>query len=642
MAKVIGIDLGMTNSRVAVLEDGNAIVLTNTDGFLATPSVIGYAKNGVSEAGSKSHRLIGQIAKYQAVINDQNTIHSIKRFIGRKYDEVTQEISRVSYEVLAASDGGITINCPNAGAQFTPEEISAQILRQLADAASVYLDEDVTQAVITVPAYFTDAQRQATKEAGKLAGLEVLRIINEPVAACLAHKLNQRIQETILVFDLGGETLDISVLEVGDGVFEILGTSSDFHLGGNDFDQKIVNWLADEFQRQENIDLRQDKQALQRLVEAAEKAKIELSSLTQVEIDLPFIAATEDGPKHLNATLTQTQFEEMCSELLDSCRISIEQALQEAKLKKSDINEVVLVGGSTHIPAVQELVRQFTGKEPIQGVNSEEAVALGAAIQASVLSTEGRWESGCISWCISSLSLGVETQYGLMTKLIDRQTFLPIRKSQVFSTERDGQTSVEINILRGERPFAKDNKSLGILRLDGIPLAPKGVPQIEVTFDVDVNDILSVTAKDLATGKEVSMVLLYALTVDRYEVERMLVGAERQFQEDQKLLEPIQAREQVTSVVCNAERQLTKLVDKLPALDQDWVEGLVKNLRDVMEKHGGCNLHSRAALPCRVTSLSYQPQQALMAVSSPVYALAGTATSSAMAALCGSCDEEMG
>ena len=641
MAKVIGIDLGMTNSRVAVLEDGNAIVLTNTDGFLATPSVIGYAKNGVSEAGSKSHRLIGQIAKYQAVINDQNTIHSIKRFIGRKYDEVTQEISRVSYEVLAASDGGITINCPNAGAQFTPEEISAQILRQLADAASAYLGEDVTQAVITVPAYFTDAQRQATKEAGKLAGLEVLRIINEPVAACLAHKLNQRIQETILVFDLGGETLDISVLEVGDGVFEILGTSSDFHLGGNDFDQKIVNWLADEFQRQENINLRQDKQALQRLVEAAEKAKIELSSLTQVEIDLPFIAATEDGPKHLNATLTQTQFEEMCSELLDSCRISIEQALQEAKLKISDINEVVLVGGSTHIPAVQELVRQFTGKEAIQCINPEEAVALGAAIQASVLSTEIFWECGCLL-DITSLSLGVETQHGLMSKLIDRNSTIPRQKSQVFSTEMDGQTSVEINILQGERPFANDNKSLGILRLGGIPLAPKGVPQIEVTFDIDVNGILSVTAKDLATGKEVSIVLPHVLTVEQYEVERVRNEAERQAEEDSKRLEPINARKQVTSVVCNAERQLTELVEKLPNVDKDWVEGLVNNLRDVMEKQGGSNLHSRAALPCRVTSLSYQPQPALLAVGSPVYALAGTGTSSAMAALGGSCDEELG
>ncbi|HEY9608672.1 MAG TPA: molecular chaperone DnaK, partial [Allocoleopsis sp.] len=618
MAKVIGIDLGMTNSRVAVLEDGKAIVLTNRDGFLATPSVIGYAKNGVSEAGSKSHRLIGQIAKRQAVINNQNTIHSVKRFIGRKYDEVTQEISRVSYEVLAASDGGITINCPNAGAQFTPEEISAQILRQLVDAASVYLGEDVTQAVITVPAYFTDAQRQATKDAGKLAGLEVLRIINEPTAACLAHGLDKRIQETFLVFDLGGETLDISVLEVGDGVFEILSTSSDFHLGGNNFEQKIVDWLADEFQRQENIDLRQDKQALQRLVEAAEHAKIELSSLTQTqaEIDLPFIAATEDGPKHLNATLTQTKFEEMCSELLDSCRISIEQVFQEAKLKISDINEVVLVGGSTHIPAVQELVRQFTGKEPIQGINPEEAVALGAAIQASVLS--GRVDYGCISWCMTSLSLGIETQHGLMTKLIDRNTFLPIRKSQVFSTETDGQTSVEINILRGERPFAKDNKSLGILRLDGIPLAPKGVPQIEVIFNVDHNEILSVTAKDLATGKEVSMVLVHALTVDRYEVERMRVDAERQFEEDRKLLEPIQAREQVKSVVWEAERHLTELVEKLSSVDKEWVEGLVSNLRDVTQKQSGC---------C---------QQAQLPVSNPAFVLAGTPTSSAMAALCGS------
>ncbi len=623
MAKVIGIDLGMTNSRVAVMEYRKARVIANTDSLGATPSVIGYAQNGVSEAGSKSHRLIGQIAKRQAVINDQNTIHSVKRFIGRKYDEVTQEVSKVAYEIVPASDGGITINCPNAGAQFSPEEISAQILRQLADAASAYLGEDVTQAVITVPAYFTDAQRQATKEASKLAGLEVLRIINETNAACLAHGLDKRDNETILVFDLGGETLDISVLEAYDGIFEIVGSSSDFHLGGNDFDNKIVDWLTDEFQRQENIDLRQDKQALQRLVEAAEKAKIELSSLTQTEINLPFITASQDGPKHLDTVLTRTEFEEMCSDLCDRCRIPIEQALQEARLKISDINEVVLVGGSTHIPAVQELVRQFTGKEPLQGVNPEEAVVLGAAIQASVLSTERGWECGCISWSLSSLSLGVETQHGLTTKLIDRQTFLPIKKSQFFSTETDGQTSVEINILRGERPFAKDNKSLGILRLDGIPLAPKGVPQIEVIFDVDHNEILSVTAKDLATGKEVSMVLPHALTVDRYEVERMMVDAERQFEEDRKLLELIQAREQVKSVLWEAERQLTELVEKLSSVDKEWVEGLVSNLRDVTQKQNGCG------------------QQAQLPVSNPAFVLAGTPTSSAMAALCGRDDQEL-
>jgi molecular chaperone DnaK len=618
MAKVIGIDLGMTNSRVAVLEDGKARVISNSNGFLATPSVIGYAKNSVSEAGSKSDRLIGQIAKRQAVINDQNTIHSVKRFIGRKYDEVTQEVSKVAYEIVSASDGGITINCPNAGAQFTPEEISAQILRQLADTASAYLGEDVTEAVITVPGYFTDAQRQATKNAGYLAGLDVLRTINEATAACLAHGLDKRDNETILVFDLGGATLDIYLLELGDGVFELLATSSDAYLGGNDFDKKIVDWLADEFQCQENIDLRQDKQALQRLVEAAEKAKIALSSLTQTEINLPFITATQDGPKHLETTLTRTEFEEMCSELLDGCRIPIEQALQEARLKISDINEVVLVGGSTHIPAVQELVRQFTGKEPLQGVNPEEAVALGAAIQASVLSTKGEWECGCISWDITSLSLGVEKQHGLMAKLIDRNTFIPTEKFHIFSTEADWQTSVEINILQGERPFAKDNKSLGILRLDGIPLAPKGVPQIEVKFYVDVNSILCVTAKDLGTGKEVSLVLPHALTVDRYEVERMMVDAERQFEEDRKLLEPIQAKEQVKSVVWETERQLTELVEKLSSVDKEWVEGLVSNLRDVTQKQSGC---------C---------QQAQLPVSNSAFVLTGTPTSSAMAALCGS------
>ena len=612
MATVIGIDLGMTNSRVAVMKDGKARVIANAHGFLAMPSIADYTQNGEC--------LIGQIAKRQAVINDKNTIHSVKPFIGRKYDAVTQGISTVAYEIIPASNGGITINCPNAGAQFIPEEISAQILRQLAGAASAYLGEKVTQAVITVPAYFTDTQRQATKDAGKLAGLEVLRIINEPTAACLAHGLDKRSNDTILVFDLGGETLDISVLEVGDGVFEIVGSSSDFHLGGNDFDNKIVDWLADEFQRQEDIDLRQDKQALQRLVEAAEKAKIELSSVSQAEINLPFITATQDSAKHLNATLTRTEFEEMCSELLESCRISIEQALQEAKLKISDINQVVLVGGSTHIPAVQELVRQFTGKEPIQGVNPEEAVALGAAIQASVVSTEISWV-GCL-WDTTSLSLGVETQHGLMTKLIDRYNLIPTQKFHVFSTQADWQTSVEIKILRGERPFAKDNKSLGILRLNGIPLAPKGVPQIEVKFHVDHNGILSVTAKDLATGKEVSIVLPHALLIESEEVERMMIEAERHAGEDRKLVEPIEAREQVASVVCNAERQLTELVKKLPAEDKDWVEGLVKNLRDTMQKQGGC-------------------QQAQLPVNNPIYALAGAPTSSAMAALCGRGDEEL-
>ncbi|HEY9666410.1 MAG TPA: molecular chaperone DnaK [Coleofasciculaceae cyanobacterium] len=629
MAKVIGIDLGMTNSRVAVIEKGKARVIANAEGLPGMPSVVSYTR-------SREH-LIGQIAKRQALINDKNTIHSVKRFIGRKYDEVTEAGSRVAYEVLPANDGSILINCPNASAEFTPEEIAAQVLRQLANAASTYLGEEVTQAVITVPAYFTDAQRVATKDAGKLAGLEVLRIINEPTAACLAHKLDRRANETILVFDLGGESLNISVLEVGDGVFEILDTNSDFYLGGNDFDQKIVDWLIDEFQRQEKIDLRQDKQALQRLVEAAEKAKIELSSFSQAQINLPFITANQDGPLHLDITLTRTEFEEMCSDLLDRCRLSIELALQDAKLTRAEIDEVVLIGGSTYIPAVRELVRHFTGKEPLQGVNPEEAVVLGAAIQANVLSTEIYWGCGLLA-DTTSLSLGVETQHGLMTTLIHRDTIIPAKKSQIFSTQEDCQTSVEIHILRGERVLANDNKRVGTLRLDGLLLAPKGVPQIEVTFEIDGNGILSVTAKDLGTGKETSIVIPHAVTLDTEEVEQVINDAEIHAEADRKFLEPIQAREQLTSVVYDVERQLTELIEKLPDVDKDWVEGLVRNLRDVIEQQEGCDLNSKTALCDRRSVLTYKSQQALMPISNPVHTLVGVASRGTIAALCDSCD----
>jgi molecular chaperone DnaK len=610
---------------VAVHENGKARIIASAEGFLATPSVVGYTKHGAC--------LIGQIAKRHALINDTNTIHSVKRFIGRQYDEVAQEASQVSYQVLQASNGGVIIDCPNVGTQFTPEEIYAKLLRKLADAASAYLGEDVTQAVLTVPSYFTDAQRQATKEVGKLGGLEVLRIINESTAACLAHGLDKQSNETILVFDLSAASLNISILEEGDGVFEILATSNDFHLGGDDFDKKIVDWLADEFQRQENIDLRQDKQALQWLTEAAEKAKIELSSLTKTEINLPFITTTQDGHKHLDTILTRTEFEEMCSDLLERFRIPIKQALQEAKITIADINRVVLVGGSTHIPAIRELVCQITGIEPIQGVNPEEAVALGAAIQASVVSSEVRYcNSSFISWSVTSLSLGVETQGGLMTRLIERETLLPIRQSQIFSTEVDGQTSVEINILQGERVFTKDNKSLGILRLDGILPAPKGTPQIEVTFNIDGNGILSVRARDLATGKEASLVLPSALIIDAEEVEKMKNDAERNYNQDSKFLELIKAREQVISVVCDAKKQLTELVEKVSDDEKVWVEELVRNLQEVIEKQGGCN---------RLLSLPHKPQPAMMPVASPIYALAGTPPRRA-AALCASSDDLMG
>lgn len=550
MSKVIGIDLGLTNSRVAVQENGKAMIIASTDS------------------------------------------HSIK------------------------------INCLNAGEQFTSEEISAKILRQLADAASAYLGEDITQAVITVPAYFTDAQRQATKNAGYLAGLDVLRTIHEPKAACLAHGLDQRSNEIILVVDLGGTTLDVCVLEVGDGVFDILANSRDFHLGGDNFDKKIVDWLADKFQHQENIDLRQDQQALQRLTEAAQKAKIALSRFTQTEINLPFITATQDSLKHLNQILTRTEFEAMCSDILERCGHTIEQVIQQAKFSLAEINEVVLVGGSTHIPAVQKLVHQLTGIEPISGVNPEEATALGAAIQASVLSNPV--ESCCISWCFTGLSLGVATQHGLMTRLINRNTRYPILKSQVFSTEMDGQTSVEINILRGERIFAKDNKSLGILRIDGILPAPKGVPQIEVTFNIDANDILSVRVRDSAMGKEASIVIPSALIIPAQELEQMMKDAETNHEEDSKRLEPIKAMEQVKLVVCDAERQLTQLVKNVSDDQKNGIAELVKNLQEVIEQQGGCD---------RLISLPNHPQPILMSLASPVFALVGKPTSYG-AALC--------
>jgi molecular chaperone DnaK len=601
MAKVVGIDLGTTNSCVAVMEGGKPTVIANAEGFRTTPSVVAYAKNG--------DRLVGQIAKRQAVMNPENTFYSVKRFIGRRHDEISHEATEVAYKVVNAN-GNVKIDSSTASKQFSPEEISAQVLRKLVDDAGKYLGETVTQAVITVPAYFNDSQRQATKDAGKIAGIEVLRIINEPTAASLAYGLDKKSNEVVLVFDLGGGTFDVSILEVGDGVFEVRSTSGDTHLGGDDFDKKIVDYMAEEFKKSEGIELRKDKQALQRLTEAAEKAKIELSSVTQAEINLPFITATQDGPKHLDMTLTRAKFEELCADLIDRCRIPVENSLRDAKLDKGSIDEVVLVGGSTRIPAVQELVQRVLGKAPNQTVNPDEVVAVGAAIQAGVLSGEVK---DILLLDVTPLSLGVETLGGVMTKIITRNTTIPTKKSETFSTAADGQANVEIHVLQGEREMSNDNKSLGTFRLDGIPAAPRGVPQIEVTFDIDANGILNVRAKDKGTGKEQSISITGASTLPQDEVERMVREAESNAAADKERRERIDTKNQADSLTYQAEKQMTELGDKVSDEEKTKVEGLVKDLREAIVQDDAE----------KIKVLSTELQQALYTISSNLYQAAG-------------------
>jgi len=607
MGKVVGIDLGTTNSCVAVMEGGKPTVIANAEGFRTTPSVVAYTKN--------QDQLVGQIAKRQAVMNPENTFYSSKRFVGRRVDEVNDESKEVSYGVEKAGSN-VKLKCPILDKQFSPEEVSAQVLRKLSDDAGKYLGETVTQAVITVPAYFNDSQRQATKDAGKIAGLEVLRIINEPTAAALAYGLDKKSNERILVFDLGGGTFDVSVLEVGDGVFEVLSTSGDTHLGGDDFDRVIVDHLASTFKGNEGIDLRQDKQALQRLTEAAEKAKIELSNATQSEINLPFITATPEGPKHLDLTLTRGKFEELASNLIDRCRVPVEQALKDAKLSTGEIDEIVMVGGSTRMPAVKELVKRVTTKDPNQTVNPDEVVAVGAAIQGGVLAGEVK---DILLLDVTPLSLGVETLGGVMTKMISRNTTVPTKKAETYSTAVDGQTNVEIHVLQGEREMASDNKSLGTFRLDGIPPAPRGVPQIEVTFDIDANGILSVTAKDKGSGKEQSISITGASTLSDNEVDKMVKDAEMNASADKEKRERIDIKNQAETLVYQAEKQISELGDKVDEAAKNKVEEKRVKLKEATEKDDYESMKS----------LVEELQQELYSLGASVYQQANAASQAA-------------
>ena len=575
MAKTIGIDLGTTNSVVAVMEGGKPTVIANAEGSRTTPSIVGFSKTG--------ERLVGQLAKRQAILNPDRTIASIKRHMGDDY--------KVNID----------------GKDYTPQEISAMILRKLADDASSYLGEKVTSAVITVPAYFNDAQRQATKDAGKIAGLDVLRIVNEPTAAALAYGLEKEKSEKVLVFDLGGGTFDVSILEIGDGVHEVLSTSGDTHLGGDDFDQKVMDWICEEFKKQEGIDLRGDKQAMQRVKEAAEKAKCELSSVMETNISLPFITADANGPKHLDLNLTRAKFEDLCRDLLNRCKTPVENALKDAGITKNDINEVVLVGGSTRIPAVQQLVKEYTGKEPNQSVNPDEVVAVGAAIQAGVLAGEVK---DIVLLDVTPLTLGIETLGGVMTPLVPRNTTIPVSKSQVFSTAENNQTAVDIHVLQGERPMARDNKSLGMFRLDGIPPAMRGLPQIEVTFDIDANGIVNVSAKDKATNKEQKITITNSSNLSEADIDKMVKEAEANAAEDKKKKEEAEIKNNATSLIGSADRIVKDFEGKIDAADKSKLDEQKAALQKALDENKSTD---------ELKKLSDELQQTMFSISQKAY-----------------------